>query len=147
MKKSMPIIVTSLLSAAGAALTLTAYKKRQNDERKQLDDADMLERKQEEAVAIAKVLEGDWQARMALAWKMINEDRTHEVSNLICLETLEPKEQKQQEQKPAKSESKTSDQEPGDSYVWNSKESDEMDIVKADRDSAHSNSTTLPNFH
>ncbi|WP_409291144.1 hypothetical protein [Peribacillus sp. SCS-37] len=145
MKKSMPIIVTSLLSAAGAALTITAYKKRQNDDRKQLDDADMLERKQEEAVAIAKVLHGDWQARMALAWKMINEDRTHEVSELICLETLEPKEQKQQEQKPVKTGSKNSVKDRGD-FIWNSKETDEMDAGNADRDPAN-NSTTLPNFH
>lgn len=50
------------------------------------------------AVKIAKVLEGNWSARIALAWKMIKEEQKengekysiNEVNTLINLETFEP---------------------------------------------------------
>lgn len=94
-KPAAPIILVSLLSAAGAALTVTAFKNRHKMSGKTFSDTEAQESKK--AVAIAKVLEGNWQARIALAWKLIKEKRTNEVNELICLETLEAKEQKQKE--------------------------------------------------
>lgn len=108
-KPTTSVILASLLSAAGVALTVTAYKNRHNERGKDLNDVDMQENKQEVAVAIAKVLEGDWQARLALAWKLIKENRTNEVDELICLKTLEPKEQNQQEQTRANADIKNRD--------------------------------------
>ncbi|EJW14050.1 hypothetical protein PAV_141p01560 (plasmid) [Paenibacillus alvei DSM 29] len=43
------------------------------------------------AHAIAKVLKGDYSARMAYAWQIIKADRLHEVSELLDVETLTPK--------------------------------------------------------
>jgi hypothetical protein len=94
-KPATSIILVSLLSAAGAALTVTAFKNRHKDSGTS-NDTETQESKK--AVAIAKVLEGNWQARIALAWKLIKEERTNEVNELICLETLEAKEGKQHNQ-------------------------------------------------
>ncbi|MCY9757776.1 hypothetical protein M5X00_26460 [Paenibacillus alvei] len=43
------------------------------------------------AHAIAKVLTGDYSARIAYAWQIIKADRLYEVSELIDLDTLAPK--------------------------------------------------------
>jgi hypothetical protein len=133
-KPTTPMILASLLSAAGVALTVTAYKKRHHEYSKDSNETDTLENKQEAAVAIAKVLEGDWQARIALAWKLIKENRTNEVNELICLKTLRPKEQKQHERTRAKPELKDSNDTLGNPYMLNSKESDQMECVEADND-------------
>ncbi|CAM3870282.1 hypothetical protein [Cytobacillus oceanisediminis] len=130
-KPTTPIILGSLLSAAGVALTVTAYKKRHKESGKAINDTDMWENKK--AVAIAKVLEGNWQARIALAWKLIKEKRTNEVNKLICLKTLKAKEQKQQEQTRAKN-MKNSDKVLGDTYMRNSKNVDQIESVDANKD-------------
>ncbi|KKK39856.1 hypothetical protein WQ57_00745 [Mesobacillus campisalis] len=101
------------------ALTVTAYKKRQNEYDEELIDTENWENQQEAAVAIAKVLEGDWQARMALAWKLIKENRTNEADKIICLKTLTPKDPKQQEPDLVETDVKNSGNVLGDPYVLN----------------------------